>query len=125
MPEPILHLDFEGDAPKARWTGGAFDKWLRPLLAISGTHVSSNWFSTSDFMGGDRWFFFAFTYDGARKDENAVVYIGDEKYIIEADNTNNAGAGRLKNKFIGSRNTTNPVIQRQRNDTPGLIPESL
>ena len=31
----------------------------------------------------------------------------------------------LKNKFKGSLNPTNPVIQRQREDTPGLIPENL
>lgn len=101
----------------------SFDKWgrLRLLFGESEAdrhYVWSSWMSIGSFNPGDRWTFFAFTYDGTRGEkETGTITIGNEKYTVEADQALDAGTGRLaasglQKLFIGARSADGTGVLR-------------
>ncbi len=67
------------------------DKWGRlACRAYTGpekklTQIWSSWFGSNHLNPGDRWVFFAVTFDSSKMQNNAAVYLGTERYPIHTD----------------------------------------
>jgi hypothetical protein len=74
----------------------------------NGQQIWCSWFSP--FLALDRWVFFAFTYDGTKSKDNAVIYMGTEHGPIDLDQVVTVTPGqlrpRVKDIVIGSTGRT-------------------